>query len=80
MELPRVRTLTPAPLPVGEGFKRHRCATRGRWTGDLVEVGVGQFAVDAVDEGAEFAGVDEEGLLAAVAEASFGVGYPFCSS
>ena len=30
---------------------------------DLLEVGVGQFAVDAVDEGAEFAGVDEEGLL-----------------
>ena len=30
--------------------------------GDLLEVGIGQFAVDAVDEGAEFAGVDEEGL------------------
>ena len=30
--------------------------------------------MDAVDEGAEFAGVDEEGLLAAVAEAAFGVG------
>jgi len=35
--------------------------------------------VDAVDEGAEFAGVDEEGLLAAVAEATFGVGvFVFC--
>ncbi len=42
--------------------------------GDLLQVGVGQFAVDAVDEGAEFAGVDEEGVLAAVAEAAFGVG------
>ena len=30
--------------------------------------------MDAVDEGAEFAGVDEEGLLAAVAETAFGVG------
>ncbi len=30
--------------------------------------------MDAVDEGAEFAGVDEEGLLAAVTEAAFGVG------
>jgi len=35
--------------------------------------------VDAVDEGAEFAGVDEEGLFAAVAEAAFGVGvFVFC--
>ena len=41
---------------------------------DFVEVGVGQLAVDAVDEGAEFAGVDEEGLFAAVAEAAFDVG------
>ena len=30
--------------------------------------------MDAVDEGAEFAGVDEEGLFAAVAEVAFGVG------
>jgi len=42
--------------------------------GDFLKVGVGEFAVDAVDEGAEFAGVDEEGLFAAVAEAAFGVG------
>ena len=30
--------------------------------------------MDAVDEGAEFAGVDEERLFAAVAEVAFGVG------
>ena len=30
---------------------------------DLCDVGVGQLAVDAVDQGAEFAGVDEQGLL-----------------
>ena len=30
--------------------------------------------MDAVDEDTEFAGVDEEGLLAAVEEAAFGVG------
>ena len=30
---------------------------------DFLQVGVGQFAVDAVDEGAEFASFDEEGLL-----------------
>ena len=42
---------------------------------DLREVGVGQFAVDAVDEGAEFAGVDEEGVFAAVAEAALDIGY-----
>ncbi len=29
--------------------------------GDLCDVGVGEVAVAAVDEGAEFAGVDEEG-------------------
>ena len=34
--------------------------------GDVVEVGVGQLAVDAIDEGAEFAGVDEEPLAAPV--------------
>jgi len=27
--------------------------------GDFLQVGVGQLAVNAVDEGAEFAGVDE---------------------
>ena len=37
--------------------------------GDLVEVGIGEFAVDAVNEGAEFASVDEEGFFAAVAKA-----------
>jgi hypothetical protein len=31
---------------------------------------VGKVERDAVDEGAEFAGVDEEGLFAAVAEAA----------
>jgi hypothetical protein len=36
--------------------------------GDFLEVGVGQFAVDAVNEGAELAGVDEKGLFAAVAK------------
>ncbi len=41
---------------------------------DFSQVGVGQLAVDAVDEGAEFPRVDEEGLLGAVAEAAFGVG------
>ena len=43
----------------------------------VLQVGVGQLAVHAVEaihEGAEFAGVDEERLLAAVAEAAFGVG------
>ena len=30
---------------------------------DFIEFGVGQLAVDAVDKGAEFAGVDEERLL-----------------
>ena len=40
---------------------------------DFLQVGVGQLAVDAVDQGAEFAGIDEEGLFAAVAEAAFGV-------
>ena len=34
--------------------------------GDFPEVGVGQLAMDAVDQGAEFAGVDEEGVFAAV--------------
>ena len=34
---------------------------------DFLDVGVGQFAVDAVDERSEFAGVDEEGLFSAVA-------------
>ena len=33
---------------------------------DLFEVGISELAVDAVDEGAHFPGVDEEGLLAAV--------------
>ena len=42
---------------------------------DFLEVGVGQLAVDAVDEGAEFAGVDEEGVFAAVA--SFAVVFVF---
>ncbi len=47
--------------------------------GDFLQVGVGQLAVDAVDEGAEFAGVDEERLFAAVAEAAFGGGiFAFC--
>lgn len=40
----------------------------------LIQFGVGQLAVDAVDQAAEFAGVDEEGLFAAVAEAAFGGG------
>ena len=40
--------------------------------GDFLQVGVGQLAVDAVDEGAEFAGVYEEGLLAPVAKRGTG--------
>ena len=36
--------------------------------GDFLQVGVGELAVDAVDEGAEFAGVDEEGFAASIAE------------
>ena len=34
----------------------------------VLQVGVGQLAVDAVYESAEFAGIGQEGLLAAVAE------------
>ena len=52
-------------------FVFRRC---GRVKGDILEVGVGQLAVDAIDEGAEFAGIDEEGLLAAVVEAPLRVG------
>ena len=33
---------------------------------DFLKVGVGQFAVDAVDEGAKFASVDEQSLFAAL--------------
>ena len=36
--------------------------------GDFCEVGVGEFAVDAVDEGTEFAGVDEQGFTLTVSE------------
>ena len=36
--------------------------------GDLLDVVVGQFAVDAVDQRAQLAGVDEERLAAAVAK------------
>ena len=43
-------------------------------SGDFLQIGVGQLAVNAVDEGAEFPRVDDEGLFAAVAEAAFGVG------
>ncbi len=39
-----------------------------------MEIGIGQYAVHVVDEGAKFAGVEEEGLLAAVADAAFGGG------
>jgi hypothetical protein len=46
-------------------------ARRGRWD-DLLEVGVGQLAVDAVDQGAQLARVDEKRLFAAVA--AFAVG------
>ena len=42
--------------------------------GDFLKIGVGQLTVDAVDESAELAGVDEESVLAAVAETAFGVG------
>ena len=42
--------------------------------GDFLKVGVGLFAADAVDEGAEFGGVNEERVFAAVVEAAFGVG------
>ncbi len=46
---------------------------------DFLQVGVVQLAVDAGNEGAEFAGFDEEGLFVAVAEAGFGVGiFVFC--
>jgi hypothetical protein len=43
----------------------------------VLQVGVGQLAVHAVEaihEGAEFAGIGQEGLLAAVAEAALGGG------
>ena len=36
---------------------------------DFLEVGLKQLAVDAAEEGAEFAGVDEEGLLATISQA-----------
>ncbi len=36
--------------------------------GDAGDIGIGEFAVNAVDQGAEFAGVDEQGLFAAVAK------------
>ena len=42
---------------------------------DFLEVTVGELAVDAVDEGAHFPGVDEKGFFAALAEAAFGVGF-----
>ena len=48
------------------------CVIRG---GDFLEVGVGQLAMDAVDEGAEFTRVDEEGLFASVSVSAFGVGF-----
>lgn len=41
---------------------------------DFLEVGVVQLAVDAVDEGAYFPRVDEEGLFASITEAAFGGG------
>jgi len=34
---------------------------------DFLEVGIGQIAVDAVDKGAEFAGIHKQRLLPAVA-------------
>ncbi len=41
--------------------------------GDFLEVGLGQFTVNAVDEGAQFAGVDEQSLLAAITAFRVGV-------
>ncbi len=41
---------------------------------DVLEVRLKQFTVDTVNERAELAGVNEQGVLAAVAEAAFGVG------
>jgi hypothetical protein len=38
---------------------------------------VGEVELDAVDAGAEFAGVNEEGLFAPVAQTALGVGV-FC--
>lgn len=40
-------------------------------SGDSVDVRIGKFAMHSIDKGAEFAGVDEESLLPAVAEISF---------
>jgi hypothetical protein len=37
--------------------------------GDLLDVGVGQFAMDSIDQRAELPRVDEQRLLAAVAAA-----------
>lgn len=42
--------------------------------GDGLDVCGGEFAVDAVDQAAQAAGVDEQGFAAAVAQAAFGVG------
>ena len=41
---------------------------------DSVDVCINQLAVDSTGENAKSASVNEEGLLAAVAEAAFGVG------
>ncbi len=48
------------------------CVIRG---GDSLKINVRQFAMDTVDEGAEFARVDEEGLFASVSVSAFGVGF-----
>ena len=63
--------LIPGPSPRGRREFRAPSVIGGR---DVLEVRLKQFTVDTVNERAELAGVNEQGVLAAVAEAAFGVG------
>ncbi len=63
-------------IPTGVSDSGYRFITAPRMISGryFVEIGVSQFAVDAVDERAHFPRVDEKRVFAAVAETALGVG------